>query len=131
MGRITAFVGRVYRDDDGVWRHCDTDQPVPGARDMTLRDVYPDLVIVGSRKLDNQVVLVPDPLVRENADLAWVRDVANGPTRCYDHEQQRGFGATSGWSDVWPVPIAEWDRRDREALGIVIEGWSDGQELPR
>ncbi|SOJ56956.1 hypothetical protein MSIMFB_04434 [Mycobacterium simulans] len=131
MDRITAFDARVYRGDDGIWRHSDSDQPVPGARDMTLRDIYPDLVVVGSRKLGNQVVLVPDPLVRENADLAWVRDVATGPTRSYDHEQRRGFGATPGWSDVWPVPIAEWDGRAREALGIMIDDWTDGEELPR
>jgi hypothetical protein len=98
---------------------------------MTLRDPYRDLVIVGSGKLNNQLVLVPDPLVRENTDLAWVRDVATGPTRSYDREQLRGAGATPGWSDVWPVPVAEWDRRDRQALGIMIDGWSDERELPR
>jgi hypothetical protein len=128
---VTAFEGRVYRDQHGIWRHSDTDQPVPCARDMTLRDIYPDLVIVGSRKLGNQVVLVPDPIVRENDDLAWVRDVSDGPTRQFDREQLRGFGPTMGWSDVWPVPVDEWDRRDHEPLGIMIEGWTEGQELPR
>lgn len=122
---ITAADGHAYRDPAGVWRHSDTHEPIPGARDMTLSWLYPDLVIVG-----NKTVLVPDQLVRESEDLAWVRSLTDGPTRSYDREHARGAPPTPGWSDVWPVPAAVWDARSREPLGIVIDGWTDGP-LPR
>lgn len=133
MDAITVTFGRgqqVRRGSDGVWRHTDTGQPVPGARDMTLSWLYPDLVIVVDGA-GSQVVLVPDVLVRENVDLAWVRDCADGPTDRYDHEASRGHGRTPGWSGVWPVPVAQWDQRNAEPLGVVIDGWTEGMELPR
>jgi hypothetical protein len=130
MGIITALGGRVYRDRRGVWRHTDTDHPIPGARDMTLSWAYPDLVIIGGRAPD-ALVLVPDELVRDNEDLAWVREVSDGPTSRFDRQRSRGHGGTPGWSNVWPVPAAEWDKRDREPIGIVVDGWDVSQEIPR
>lgn len=114
---ITAGGGAYRRDEDGVWRYTATGEPVPDAADLTLRDRYPDLEIVGSG--DRAVVLVPDALVRESDELAWVREVASGPTSRFDGEQARGGPPTPGWSDVWPVPRAEWDARAMEPLGIL------------
>lgn len=124
--RITALGGRVYRDPHGVWRHTDTDQWVPGSADLTLTSLYPDLVCVG-----DDTVLVPDALVRDNDDLGWVPSVSSGRTNKYDRQRVRGSGPTLGWSDVWPVPRDEWERRASEPLGIDVEGWAEGQQIPR
>lgn len=112
----TACNGTYTRTSDGVWVYPWGD-PVPGAEDLTLDWLYPDLVVAGQK--DGQVVLVPDALVRDNDDLAWVREVATGPTSRYDGERRRGGPPTPGWSDVWPVPIGEWDSRCGEPLGMT------------
>lgn len=110
---ITACGGR-YARRDGVWVRTATGEPVPGASDMHLADLYPDLVIVSG------MVLVPDVLVREQEDLAWVPSVAatDGPTDRYDRQRARTGRRTHGWARVWPVPIAEWDARNVDVLGV-------------
>lgn len=120
-----ALGGLVWRDGNGVWRHTDTGLPVPGSRDMTLSWLYGDLVVAGGH------VLVPDQLVRENADMAWVRQAAVRFVHDeLDAEHARGGPRTPGWTDVWLVPLDEWDRRNREVLGMVVDGWTRGP-LPR
>jgi hypothetical protein len=122
---ITALEGRVYRDLQGVWRHTDTDNPVPGARDMTLNWLYPDLTVT------NNLVLVPDALVRDNEDLHWVRAHSTGPTNIFDRERSRGGPPTPGWSDVWTVPLDVWDTHATKGIGIVIDNWTPGNDIPR
>jgi len=120
--QITAMRGRYYRDEASTWRHSETKHKVAGARDMTLDDLYPDLVIVTTNGSRLQWVLVPDVLVRDHADLAWVREVADGPTSRYDTDGGRTGTPTAGWTNVWPVPVLEWDLRAAECQGIWIAG---------
>lgn len=115
---MTAGGGAYRRDEHGVWRYAATGQPVPGAQDLTLRQLYPDLEIVGSG--EQAVVLVPDALARECDDLAWIRDVAEGPTSQLDGQRaHRGEPPTPGGTDMWPVPRAAWDARAMQPLGLL------------
>lgn len=88
---LTALDGKAVRDTDGRWYWRGGGTPVDGASDMTLSDLYPDLVITTGH------VLVPDVLVRDAPELAWVRDEAQGPTNAYDREGARSGLPTAGW----------------------------------
>lgn len=112
---LTAGGGAYHRDNQAVWRYVATGDPVPGAQDLTLATLYPDLEQVD----DEPAVHVPDQLVASDEDLAWVRDVAAGPTERDTTAQAPSHSPTPGWSTVWTVPLAEWQARAHHPVGML------------
>lgn len=87
------------RDPRGTWRYRDGGRAVPGARDITLATLYRF-----ARDADGNVV-VPTPVVRRRAELAWCAQV--GTVRVRGNEA------------VVVVPAADWDARARIPLGLA------------
>lgn len=90
------------RDRRGTWRYTATGQAVPGARDLTLRSLH-------RFPLRGGAVLVPVPLVRSEAGLAW----------CLAWRHTLTTALTGGRSvTVLRVPAAEWERRADVPTGL-------------
>lgn len=90
------------RDRRGTWRYAATGETVPGARDLTLRSLWPFPVHGGH-------VLVPVALVRSEAELAWC-------LAWKDTLTTRLSGA--GVVTVLRVPAGEWERRADIPFGL-------------
>lgn len=109
MTAHAAGGGRYQRDAAGVWRYAETDEPVPGASDMTISNLYNCRVNAG-------MVEVPRALAYREAELRWclayrpAGDDAHVPT---DPDSGRA---------VIRVPVDEWDRRAREVIGMWAPG---------
>lgn len=109
MTAHAAGGGRYQRDAAGVWRYAETDEPVPGAADMTVGNAHNLRVISFA---DGQYVEVPRALAYREAELRWclayrpAGDDAHVPT---DPDSGRA---------VIRVPVDEWDRRAREVIGM-------------
>lgn len=108
----TAGDGRYTRGGDGVWRHADTGDPVVGAEDMTISSLYNLPVLGGS-------VIVPRSLAHNEPELAWclAYDSTDGTT--LDRGRARGRRRDPNIpDDAMRVPLAEWDARAREPIGM-------------
>lgn len=109
----TSPDGRRYiRNEDGIWRYADSFKPVPDARDMTISNLY-NLPVRGS------YVIVPASLAHNEPLLRWCLDASIGSAAEIDHSVARGQGRDPGIPrDGMLVPLAEWDARAREVIGI-------------
>lgn len=117
---ITSGEGRYIRDEAGVWRYADSGEPVPGAEDMTITNRY-NLPVYGDD------VIVPRSLALNEPDLAWCLEwnEVSAVTR-YDYGRRRGMGRDPNIpDDAICVPLAEWDRRASEVLGMWCRGTAD------
>lgn len=104
---LTCCEGTYERHPDG-WRYWWGD-PVLGAVDLTISNHY-DLKVVG------KVVLVPASLAHNEPDLAWVLDEA-GAVSQERLDRMRALDPSIA-IDVMAVPLAEWDRRAAEPIGM-------------
>ncbi len=107
-GERTATDGGVayWRDAGGVWRYRDSDDPVPGARDVRLEELFdpPEDVVPDAEGRARPVRLVP---------RAWARRAPGHPlTWVYDH-------ATLGGREPIAVPAAAWDARATEVVAMA------------
>jgi hypothetical protein len=97
----TDGFGAFWRDPDGTWRATADDEPVRGAADLLLRDLYdPD-----ERVVDGQPMrIIPRAWASRHPDhpLAWVFDFAE-----------------LGGREPIPVPAAEWTARENDVAGMA------------
>lgn len=90
------------RDRRGRWRYTRSGRPVPGARDLTLSDLY-------NFALDADIVLVPTSLAGAD-ELMWCRRVAVG---------ERAIFLDGLPLVVLEVPGEEWEARQYAPIGLV------------
>jgi len=110
---LTACNGTYERHPDG-WRYAWGD-PVPGAEDMTISTLYN--LPVERDGAGAGYVVVPASLARNEPELAWCLDASIGPAR--DRGLERGHGRDPNIpADAMLVPLAEWDERAKEPIGV-------------
>jgi len=122
---VTAGGGHYTRTDDGTWTYTATGEPVPGARDLTLTDCYPHLRVQGG------YVQVPARLVAADYEsLGWVLDHLTAPQNA-GRRARLETDAAHVREDNEPilVPVAEWDTRAREPLGVLAPELAPGRLL--
>lgn len=103
---ITTGGGRYRRDPDGTWRYADSGVEVPGAEDMTISSLY-------NLEIRRGEVLVPRELAEREDELAWCLEAGDD-------------GRLPG---VIRVPVAEWDRRAAEPLGMWAPELADDPQV--
>jgi predicted DNA-binding transcriptional regulator AlpA len=91
---LSAFDDTYQRDDEGIWRYTITGQPVPGARDLTLANLY-------RFPVENNRIQVPAHLAATDPALSW----------CLNPHRSSDDGPLT-------VTVKEWDRRAAQPLGI-------------
>lgn len=106
----TCCGGHYERGEDGAWRYTGSQDPVPGAQDMTLSSLYN--LPVTRDGAGRAHVIVPASLARNEPDLAWVLDTNVGPAT--DHGHQRGDTRDPNIPpDGLLVPLGVWEEHDR------------------
>lgn len=96
--------GNYVRDDDGVWRYTGTPVAVPGARDLTVDEAYPAVLVPQG---DRRYRRVPRRWVprRTGHALAWILD---------DPEVLEVEGGA-----VLLVPETSWADRAGDVVGML------------
>lgn len=107
----TAGDGRYIRDADG-WYHAESGVPVEGAEDMTISSLY-NLPVYGPW------AIVPRSLARNEPNLTWCLAYADTDGTVLDAGHRRGWPRNRDIPvDAMLVPLAEWDARAREPIGM-------------
>ncbi|MGQ0678535.1 MAG: hypothetical protein ACT4OM_02560 [Actinomycetota bacterium] len=132
--------GRFVRDGRGIWRYGQDGQPVSGAQDMTMSNLF-------NFPVDRDVVSVQRGVAIENEILSWCLDYDTelGSTievpldqwRRHDgvigiwapelmHEggirgMRTDAGDQSDFHDVWRAPIAPVKRQDIKRTALTLE----------
>jgi predicted DNA-binding transcriptional regulator AlpA len=105
----TACNGTYERHPDG-WRYA-WGEPVPGAEDMTISSLY-NLPVVG------RWVLVPRSLAANEPELSWCLDYPEPDEGERERLARMRANDPAIPADTMLVPLAEWDRRASEPIGM-------------
>ena len=122
--------GTYHRDDTGVWRYA-WNEPVPGARDLTLADLLP--ISAASAGSASSVpgspdlvigMLAPELDINLMLTVQQVAERAHVSKATIDSYRYRGLlpepQMTVGRTPLWARPVIErWVARRQDRVGIA------------